>query len=220
MKRALLIICYIMTWSLVANDNYAVTITEKTKLLNPEGYLVQELAKGEIIKIKPHPQDRLALNVNFEGETYIGARKDFRVIVSLLQEEINLVKDISILRQRSIAVEIDLKNKTESIEKSQVKLRQLKLWLEVQRDNALSQEYYDTVTQKTRVEFEDQSRKNKILDLEKIVLAQELQELQRRLAENNTFLKNLREKLKSPNIEQSSLGSKESSRFVKVLVSQ
>ena len=83
------------------------------------------------------------------------------------------------------------------------KIGRITRWLEVQKDNALSKDYYEVKTKKVRALLKDLTRKETLLKLEKSTLQDELKIIKFKLQEEESVLDALQKKLKPLKAEKS-----------------
>ncbi|MCH2209321.1 MAG: hypothetical protein MK132_26135, partial [Lentisphaerales bacterium] len=61
MRILLINLLFFITFSTFATENYAVVTNKNTELMNKEGYIVQKVRKGTVLKVSDHPKDDSAV---------------------------------------------------------------------------------------------------------------------------------------------------------------
>ena len=203
MRILLINLLFFITFSTFATENYAVVTNKNTELMNKEGYIVQKVRKGTVLKVSDHPKDDSAVVVNFEGKTFFSASRNFKVIESLLDEEVIMIKRVALNREKITNILADIKDKNAELLENKEKTQRINRWIEVQRDNAFSVEYFKAKTTKASVLLKDLIRKETLLKLEKETLVNELDDSKYELNEDEFILKALQQKLKPLKAEKS-----------------
>ena len=196
MKQILIFMCLLMGINSYGTELYAVVTGKNTELMTVEGFIVKKIRKGSVVKVKVHPKDKQVVSVSFEGKSYVSALRNFRVIESLLDEELVLLKKVSLFREKLNTLNESIKEKGQELEESQEKSTRINRWVEVQKDNALSRKYFEVKTKKARASLKELVRKQTLLNLEKTTLIDELKEVRFQLVEEESVLKVIQEKLK------------------------
>jgi hypothetical protein len=120
-----------------------------------------------------------------------------------LDEEVVMLKKVSILRKRILLTETGIEEKNQSLVELNEKILRVNRWLEVQKDNAFSNDYFLSKTKKVRALLKDLTRKRTLLKIEKESLVEELKSANYELIEEGTVLKALQSKLKPLKAEKS-----------------
>lgn len=190
-------------FQLFATEDYAVVVSSSANLMNKEGFIVEKIRKGTVVKVKEHKTDKSAVEVKHLGKTYFGIKRSFRVIESILDEEVNLLKKVSKMKEDIGVLTGLIDEKTGEVTLADEKIDRINRWLDVQRDMAFSVDYYKAKTKKVRKTLEKLERRKTLFILELEALTKEKDQLQFEMKEESQILKALQQKLKPLRAEKS-----------------
>ena len=203
MRKIIFWAILITGFQLFATENYAVVVGSSANLMNKEGFIVEKIRKGTVVKVKGHKTDKSAVEVKHLGKTYFGMERSFRVIESILDEEVNLLKKVSKMKEDIGVLSGLISEKSSEVSLKDEKIDRINRWLDVQKDMAFSLDYYKAKTKKVRKTLEKLERRKTLYRLELEALNKEKDQLQYELKEESEILKALQQKLKPLRAEKS-----------------
>jgi hypothetical protein len=203
MNKILFLTIFLINLQILAFEDYAVSLNRSTDLIDSSGYIVKSLRKGSVVKVAPHQKDKKALIVEFDGGLYFSTKRNFRVIKSILDEEMLLLKEIGLLNESINPLVLELKEKNISLDKKKSRYQRAQRWVDVQRDMAFSVDYFLSKTKKTRALTKKLERNISLTKIENEMLQEDLAAKKLKLKEQSELLEKLQKKIKPLKAEKS-----------------
>jgi predicted nuclease with TOPRIM domain len=170
MLRMLCVSIVLLSFSLLAKEQYAVVKAQSVDLLNDHGETSLELPEGSIVKVNSSIVGERTYEVEVNQEVYSASSSSFRTVTSMSFEAKRLKEDISDLNQTINQLDERITNYTKNVNDRSKKIFELKLWIEVQRDFCFSKESYLAKVKGSLNELKQTTTKMNRANLQKVDL--------------------------------------------------
>jgi chromosome segregation ATPase len=130
----------LLSFSLLAKEQFVVVNVSSVDLLNSRGENSLELPQGTVVKVNSSITG--AYEVEVDQEFHSASASSFKAVSSMNSEAKRLKSDINNLNQTINQLGVKISSCTKSVSDLNNKIFELKLWIEVQRDFSFSKESY------------------------------------------------------------------------------